>query len=113
MQSNSLIKYFADVLRKDASLHEEGRHKELGGDFASIEERLAKLQNPSTLLLMAYSFWDAWLDERNHKFPGRYSDISADSWPSLARSLSNTLEGNADQIDPLISKYFGPRPKTP
>ena len=98
----------AECLRRDALLQEENRLMELGEKFEELD---ASLSRDSEQLAIAWTFWDSWIDERNHRFPEFYKGIKRDMWPILARHIADRLAGNQTITDPLILKYFEIKPK--
>jgi len=91
------------ALRRDAALHERREYRELGHEFDDLQttnDGLTKSVNT------AIEFWDAWIDERNHGFPGFYAGINTEMWAELAHQIANDLERNAIISSPLVIEHF-------
>lgn len=104
------------ALRKDADLHEKGLFKQLGNDFVRLDvetEGVFENVNVRLTFAIAWNFWDSWIDERNHLFPGFYEGIPKEHWPGLARRVAQHLEVGDEVIDPLLLKHFVIRPSIP
>ena len=81
--------YFVRHLERDIEAHEAGRYDEIGlafddaPDWALGEEND---QEDAHRLGTAYSFWDQWIDARNHDWR-YYPDIKQEDWPIIARQI--------------------------
>ncbi len=64
--------FIIERLRRAALLHEQGHMTKIGEGFAEYD---AKFPRNDRQLMIAWDFWDAWIDERNHNFPGFYKGI--------------------------------------
>ena len=90
-------------LKRDKSFHEQGLLEKMGEAFDDFD-----LEFPpgSPDLMIAWSFWDAWIEERNQGFPNNYEGIAKDSWPHLAAQIIERLEKNEKISDAVILKHF-------
>ena len=90
---------------------------ELGSGFYQFEEECPSYDEHSILsghsLMIAWDFWDSWIDECNHGFPGFYEGISKEAWPELAKLIVEKLMEDGEIDDPLILKHFVIEKKSP
>lgn len=95
-----------DQLLRDAMAHDRGRYDEVGRHFQELEHVLPRGDAPDLgRLRVALTFWDGWIDARNHGFqPG--SGIARAEWPVLARTVAADLEGNRDVTDVRVVARF-------
>jgi hypothetical protein len=104
------------ALRKDADLHEKGLFSQLGNDFDQLDVKTTGIFQDASVrqvFSIAWNFWDSWIDERNHLFPGFYEGIAKEQWPALARRAAEDLEKGDEVVDPLLLKHFVFHPSTP
>ena len=94
------------ILRRDADLHDQGLVQQLGADFDEVD---SSLEPGSSLRGLPWIFYDSWIDERNHDFPGFYKGITKSDWPTLARILADNLEKKQDITEPRLLSNFSPR----
>lgn len=94
-------------LRRDAELHMIAP-SEIGKDFDAID---AEAPRSDQTIVIALAFWDAWIDERNHDFPGFYRGISCADWPSLALVIASALLSGSAIDDPRVLEHFVFKPK--
>ncbi len=57
-------------------------------------------------LMIAWTFWDAWIEERNQGFPNHYEGISKEAWGQLATHLIERLEKKENITQPIILRHF-------
>jgi hypothetical protein len=80
----------------DQSPHRDRRESRPDGESASNGKFVNTLLDEKTTgifqdarvrqaFAIAWNFWDSWIDERNHLFPGFYEGIAKEQWPALAR----------------------------
>jgi len=95
-----------DQLLRDAMAHDYGRYHEVGRRFDDVERVLPHGGAPELgRLRVALTFWDGWIDARNHGFqPG--SGIAKTEWPLLARIVAADLEGDRDVTDIRVVARF-------
>jgi len=94
-------------LQRDAELHLVAP-SEIGKDFDAID---AEAPRTDQTIVIALAFWDAWIDERNHAFPGLYPGISAADWPLLALVITSALRSGSVIHEPRILEHFVFEPK--
>ena len=90
-------------LKRDMALHEQGAFNKMGEVYDDFDE---KFPRGYLDLMIAWTFWDAWLEERNQGFPNSYEGITKEKWPVLAKELVLTLEKNEQIVQPLILSHF-------
>jgi hypothetical protein len=93
-----------DVLLRDAALHETGQLGAIGADFDELDTLTRSAQED---VMIAWGFWEAWIDDRNHNFVGFYRGLEQETWPRYARYIADRLAHDAPITDPLIVQYFG------
>lgn len=94
-------------LQRDAELHTSAP-SEIGEDFDTID---AAAPRTDKTIVIALAFWDAWIDERNHEFPGFYRGISSADWPLLASVIASALGSGSAIDEPRILEHFVFAPK--
>ena len=92
------------VLLRDAALHETGQLSAIGADFDELDTLTRSAQED---VIVAWNFWEAWIDDRNHNFVGFYHGLEQEHWPRYARYIADCLAHDAPITDPLIVRYFG------
>lgn len=92
-----------ECLRRDIKAHKEGKFEEIGKDFDTYD---AEFPRTDRQLMIAWDFWDSWIDERNHEFPCFYKGIAQRTWPHLANHIVEKLSKGEEISDPLILKHF-------
>lgn len=92
-------------LRQDAMEHEAERYDSIGRRFDNLEYHLPRGTSPElSRLHIALTFWDGWIDARNHGWPA--GPIAATEWPALARDVAADLEAGRDVSNPLVLARF-------
>ena len=71
-----------------------------------IDDFDAEFPRGSADLMMAWTFWDAWIEERNQGFPNLYEGISKEDWGPLATQIIEQLEKKENITHPIILKHF-------
>jgi uncharacterized membrane protein YeaQ/YmgE (transglycosylase-associated protein family) len=90
----------------DAAAHDAGRYDEVGRRFDSIEREFPRGGAPElTRLRVALTFWDGWIDARNHGWQSSQS-IGKDEWPPLARGVAADLIGDREITDARVRARF-------
>jgi hypothetical protein len=102
MRYASIRQLLSECLERDAELHVRAPN-ELGRSFDTVDPSVPR-DDPD--LALAIAFWDSWIDERNHGFPGHYRGISIDDWPILARSIAASLVSGRTIDDSRVRKNF-------
>ena len=92
-------------LRQDAAAHEAERYDAVGRDFDRVEHHFPHGAAPELLRLhVALTFWDAWIDARNHGWPR--GPIALDAWPRHARAVADDLEAEREITDAAVLAQF-------
>ncbi len=96
-------------LKRDQILHTQNAYDKMGLDYDDFDEHFP--DNPPDLMI-AWTFWDAWMSEVKQGFPGFYEGINQEKWPKLAEYLIVQLEKKEAIKEPLILSHFdfSPRP---
>jgi len=93
-------------LRRDATMHEAGRHDEIGRRFDSLEHAFPSTDAPAAAALrVAMIFWDGWIDARNHGWQLGGTIPLAD-WPVLARAVAEDLAAERSIADERVCARF-------
>ena len=90
-------------LKRDQGFHQQGLYEKMGEIDDDFDREFPR---GAADLMIAWTFWDAWMAERNQGFPDSYSGITKDSWPQLAEQLIGQLEMKAAITDPNILAHF-------
>ncbi|MGQ0658681.1 MAG: hypothetical protein ACT4NU_11420 [Chromatiales bacterium] len=97
---------FAALLRRDAALHRQGQFQKLGADFMALQSQLRHGGDERyRKLLVALSFWDAWILGRNTDWLEN-CHVEVDAWPRLADVVAADLEADCDITDSDVIKAF-------
>ena len=81
-------------LRKAADDQDAGNLAALGDGFTALEVAIAKYNGANLALLRdIYTFWDEWVDARNHDW--RYYPFQPHEWPLMARSIADDISRGA------------------
>ena len=90
-QYRSLMQELAAALRRDRDAQVRGDIDAIGRGYDAFDGRVPRDGTAeSNRLLEALSFWDYWIDARNHSWTPFY-DIDEGSWPSLADHVAHAL----------------------
>lgn len=97
-------KELIENLQKDIARQRSGQVSEIGKEYDEFTNSVSS-NTPS----IAFSFWDMWVDEKNHRFCGMYDLISRDEWPRLAELVVRDLiDGKSDVTDKQVLKVLFP-----
>lgn len=92
-------------LRQDAAAHDAERYDAVGRDFDGVEHHFPRGATPELLRLQtALTFWDAWIDARNHGWPR--GPVALADWSRLARALADDLEAEREITDATVRAHF-------
>ena len=92
-------------LRHDATAHEAGAYDEVGRRFDAVERHLPHGTSPELgRLHLALTFWDGWVDARNHGWPR--GPIALEQWPALARRVADDLAADREISDATVLARF-------
>lgn len=96
----------AAELRVDAAAQEAGDIRSVGQRFDELHAA-AQLADPeySDMAGAAFTFWDWWIDARNHDWQ-YYDGIRREDWPRLARHIADQLESSGEISDPALLLHF-------
>jgi hypothetical protein len=90
----------------DATAHEAGRFDAIGRRFDSFEHRFPTgADDEVTELRIALTFWDAWIDARNHEWQTT-ARIQPAEWPALARAIAADLQAERPIANASIRARF-------
>src|SRR6266513_1530826 len=90
----------------DATAHEKGRFDEIGRRFDSFEHQFPAGDEPGLAeLRLALTFWDAWIDARNHGWQTT-AGIQPAEWPVLSRAIATDLAAERPVSDPRVRTLF-------
>ena len=112
MDATGLRAVLGEHLKRDAALHRQGRLKEIGEGFDQLDTaECHAIRVADRTVSTACNFWEAWIDERNHGFPGfrrgiEKSGIAKEAWPALAESLAETIRQGALVTDTILVSHF-------
>ena len=96
----------AEQLLLDASAHDAGRYDSIGRRFDGLEHAFPTGAEPAmTKLRIALTFWDAWIDARNHGWQPT-SGIQQAEWPALARAVAADLAADREISDAKVRERF-------
>ena len=90
-------------LKRDQQFHRQGQYEKMGESYDDFDE---KFPTDFPDLMIAWTFWDAWIDERNQEFPNLYSGITKKDWPDLAQYIIDQLEKKQPVIHPILLQNF-------
>lgn len=90
-------------LKRESSFHEQAQFEKMGEVYDDFDE---KFPTGHPELRIAWTFWDAWIDERNHGFPENYQGIPKDAWPRIAGHIIEALEKKVPISDPVVLANF-------
>ena len=98
-----------EYLLTDATAHDAGRFDEIGRRFDSFEHRFPLGDEPPIgELHIALTFWDAWIDARNHGWQTT-AGIQPAEWPELARAIASDLRENRPIQSARVRAQFDTR----
>lgn len=95
---DKLKNFLIESLLHDAELHDAGSYSEIGKlmqAMPSFEDCFAEDEQEYERLLFAETFWDMWVDARNHDW-GYYPGIEKNDWPVLAREVCRCIRDEVD-----------------
>lgn len=96
----------AEQLLRDAAAHDDGRFDEIGRRFDAIEHAFPRgADGRLRTLRTALTFWDAWIDARNHGWQATRG-IQPGEWPALARNVATDLLNDGPISSDVVSRHF-------
>jgi len=109
LTSEAARQALAGHLVTDATAHEAGRFDAIGRRFDSFEHAFPEGDDASLIdLRMALTFWDAWIDARNHGWQPT-GGIQQGEWAALARGIAADLTAKRDIADARVRDLFDAR----
>jgi hypothetical protein len=96
---------------------EEKEYFNLGEGYDILDQRLPRNDLVEFKKLhTAFIFWDRWIYVSNHinsysSLDDKDFGIQIKDYPVVARRIISDLQSNQDISDPLVIKYFAPRPR--
>jgi hypothetical protein len=109
LTSEAARQALAGHLVTDATAHEAGRFDAIGRRFDSFEHAFPEGDDASLIdLRMALTFWDAWIDARNHGWQPT-AGIQQGEWAALARGIAADLTAKRDIADARVRDLFDAR----
>ena len=109
LTSEAARQALAGYLVADAAAHESGSFDSIGRRFDGFEHAFPEGDDASLVdLRMALTFWDAWIDARNHGWQPTVG-IQQDEWPALARGIAADLTEKRDIADARVRELFDAR----
>ena len=98
--------HMINALIRAADAHENARLAEVDVSYDNLDGELPRNVGPEfDKLFLALSFWDGWIDARNHDWE-YYKGIRAEDWPRLARGIVADLEADREITDELVRSHF-------
>ncbi|MEY2426073.1 MAG: nitrite reductase small subunit [Actinomycetota bacterium] len=98
----------ARALVADAEAHESARYDDIGERYDDVYGELLPIQDlGARKFAIAFHFWDAWIDARNHGW-NYYPDIAPPDWPLFAREIAAALRDGVDPSNSTVVKLFSP-----
>lgn len=96
----------ATALRHDVEAHRRGSYADIGTAYDHVLNEVLPLWNHSGgVIATAFTFWDWWIDARNHNWL-YYPGIARDDWPRLAVHMAEVLDSQGTITDPqLLAKF--------
>ena len=92
-------------LRADARAHVAEDYDRIGRRFDWLEHQFPTGTAPELgKLHIALTFWDGWVDARNHGWPR--GPIGADDWPKLAREVADDLAADREITNATVIARF-------
>ena len=109
LSSEAARQALAGYLVTDAAAHEAGRYDAIGRKFDGFEHAFPEGDDASLIdLRMALTFWDAWIDARNHGWQPT-AGIQKGEWAALARGIAADLTARRDIADARVRELFDAR----
>jgi hypothetical protein len=103
----------AAALNSAAGAQDAGLLRSIGDHYDKFETLVSR--DPDSRhrnLQVAITFWDFWIDSRNHDWL-YYPGMTASSWPPLARSIAEDLSADRDITSERVLRLVLPGPSQP
>ena len=102
---------FISALTAAANAHDSNEFANIDVGYEKLDGELPRDSGTEfDKLFVALSFWDGWIDARNHNWQ-YYDPIRKEDWPELARKIVRDLEADQEIHDRTVLKRFGPQEK--
>ena len=109
LSSEAARQALAGHLVTDATAHDAERFDAIGRRFDSFEHAFPEGDDASLIdLRMALTFWDAWIDARNHGWQPT-AGIQQGEWAALARGIAADLTAKREIADARVRELFDAR----
>lgn len=109
LTSEAARQALAGHLVTDATAHDAERFDAIGRRFDSFEHAFPEGDDASLIdLRMALTFWDAWIDARNHGWQPT-AGIQQGEWAALARGIAADLTAKREIADARVRELFDAR----
>jgi hypothetical protein len=93
-------------LAADATAHDGANFDAIGRRFDSFEHNFPIDDGPlAAELRIALTFWDAWIDARNHGWQIT-AGIQPKEWPAIARTIADDLSNGRPIGDARVRARF-------
>jgi hypothetical protein len=98
----------AAALIEDAVAHESEAFDRIATRYDDVYGELLPIQDLGVRrFVVAFHFWDAWCDARNHEWR-YYPGVAPADWPRLARHIAENLRRGEDATDTMVLENFSP-----
>lgn len=105
--------WFIEHLERDIASHETGRIWDIGESEIDMPEYfLCEDDLAEERLGLASTFWDCWVDARNHGW-GYYRGMDEADWPVVARQIVRGLREKWEPERMRENAVFDPPPAPP
>ena len=101
-----------EALQRDAAAHDRREYQEIGVDYKAVAEVIPRDQPPKiNKVMVALSFWDAWIRARNEGWKPHPHGITEPEWPVVAREVVQLLQAGSE-LNTSRANVFGLQPWT-
>ncbi len=104
MKNSDFKKRLIQCLERSKESHGSSSLSNLSREFDLLD--CDRWDQEDVDLMLAWNFWEGWLDEANHHFSGYYGDIEKSDWPFLATVIIDALTSGKSIQEPKILKQF-------
>ncbi len=109
LTSEAARQALAVYLVTDAAAQESERYDAVGRRFDGFEHAFPEGDDATLIdLRMALTFWDAWIDARNHGWQPT-AGIQQGEWPGLARGIAADLTAHREIGNAHVRELFDAR----
>ncbi len=94
------------LLQRDLARHKAKRFASIGEGFDELASAIPRNQPPRfNKLLVALSFWDAWINACHHDWPTARGVPAKEEWPILAQELIDRLIYDQEIVNGEIARF--------